>query len=69
MFAAPICRRRWRNNAFRSVSSDEDGGSLANIAASGARIKQSAIRSDQDCAPLSPFPAAGNRVARSFVQD
>ena len=36
MFAPPICRRRWRNNAFRSVSSDEDGGNPANIAASGA---------------------------------
>jgi hypothetical protein len=36
MFAPPICRRRWRNNAFRSVSSDDDGGSPANIAASGA---------------------------------
>ena len=36
MFAPPICRRRWRNNAFRSVGSDEDGGNPANIAASGA---------------------------------
>jgi hypothetical protein len=32
----PICRRRWRNIAFRSASSDEDGGNPANIAASGA---------------------------------
>ena len=32
----PVCRRRLRNNAFRSVSSDEDGGNRANIAASGA---------------------------------
>jgi hypothetical protein len=36
MLAPPICRRRWRNNAFRSASPDEDGGNLANIAASGA---------------------------------
>jgi hypothetical protein len=36
MFAPPICRRRWRNNAFRSDSSDEDGGKPANIAASGS---------------------------------
>jgi len=36
MFAPPICRRRWRKNAFRSVRSDEDGGDPANIAASGA---------------------------------
>jgi hypothetical protein len=36
MFAPPICRRRWRNTLFRSVSSDEDGGNPANIAASGA---------------------------------
>jgi hypothetical protein len=27
---------RWRNNAFRSASPDEDGGNPANIAASGA---------------------------------
>jgi hypothetical protein len=36
MFAPPICRRRWRNTLFRSVSSDEDGGNPASIAASGA---------------------------------
>ena len=36
MFAPPICRRRWRNTLFRSVSSAEDGGNPANIAASGA---------------------------------
>jgi hypothetical protein len=36
MFAPPICRRRWRNNAFRSGSSDEDGDNPANISASGA---------------------------------
>jgi hypothetical protein len=36
MFAPPICRRRWRNEAFPSVRSDEDGGNPANIAASGA---------------------------------
>ena len=42
MFAPPICRRRWRNNAFRSVSSDEDGGNLANIAASGSEQSNTA---------------------------
>jgi hypothetical protein len=35
-----MSRRRsageWRNNAFRSVSSDEDGGNPANVAASGS---------------------------------
>ena len=36
MFAPPICRRRWRDNAFRTARSDEDGGNTANIAASGA---------------------------------
>jgi hypothetical protein len=36
MFAPPICRGRWRNNALPFVSSDEDGGNPANIAASGA---------------------------------
>ena len=29
-------QERWRNNAFRSARSDEDGGNPANIAASGA---------------------------------
>jgi hypothetical protein len=47
MFAPPICRRRLRNNAFRSAGSDEDGGNPANIAASGASIKQSAIRAER----------------------
>jgi hypothetical protein len=36
MFAPPIWRRRWRDNAFRPVRSDEDGGNPANIAASEA---------------------------------
>ena len=46
MFAPPICRRRRRNDATgntaryqddgRFAGSDEDGGFLANIAASGA---------------------------------
>jgi hypothetical protein len=48
MFAPPICRRRWRNNAFRSVSSDEDGGNPANIAASGASNQQRAMREQKD---------------------
>jgi hypothetical protein len=44
MFAPPICRKSWRNNAFRSASSDEDGGNPANIAASGASNRHSAMR-------------------------
>jgi hypothetical protein len=52
MFAPPICRRRRRNDATgntaryqdagRFAGSDEDGGSLANIAASGASNRYSA---------------------------
>jgi len=42
MFAPPICRRRWRNNVFRFVSSDEDGGNPANIAASGSEQSNTA---------------------------
>jgi hypothetical protein len=33
---AAVLRRRWQNNAFRSVSSNEDGGKPANSGASGA---------------------------------
>jgi hypothetical protein len=40
MFAPPICRRRWRNNAFRSAKSDEDGGNPANIAINTARLRE-----------------------------
>jgi len=47
MFAPPICRRRWRNNAFRSVSSDEDGGNPANIAASSSEQSNTARLREQ----------------------
>ena len=44
MFAPPICRRRWRNNAFRSVSCDEDGGNQRTSPRAERAIKQSAMR-------------------------
>jgi hypothetical protein len=44
MFAPPICRRRWRNNALSFRQIDEDGGNPANIAASGASNRYSAMR-------------------------
>jgi hypothetical protein len=49
MFTPPICRRSRRNPAreltirnSRFVGSDEDGGSLANIAASGSERSDTA---------------------------
>ena len=45
MFAPPICEDEWRNNAFRSVRSDEDERHPANIARERQRaIKRSAMR-------------------------
>ena len=52
MFAPPICRKRWRNTLFPSVSSDEDGDNPANIAASGA-----SNRTKRDCANSETRPA------------
>jgi hypothetical protein len=36
MFASPICRRRWRDNAFPFRRIRRRGGNPANIAARGA---------------------------------
>jgi DNA-binding Lrp family transcriptional regulator len=48
MFAPPICRRRWRDNVSRSArSDDEDGGSPANIAASGSEQSNGARLREQ----------------------
>ena len=49
MFAPPICRRRWRNNALPFRQLDEDGGNLANIAASGASNQNTAPRIARRC--------------------
>ena len=43
MFAPPICRRRWRNNAFRSARSDEDGDNPATSQRAERAIQQGAI--------------------------
>jgi hypothetical protein len=44
MFAPPICRRRWAEQRFTVLPiSDDDGGNRANIAASGASNRYSAI--------------------------
>jgi hypothetical protein len=63
MFAPPICRRSWRNNAFPFASSDEDGGNPANIAASGAsnEIQRDAratqiSEKDRSAAAVAPKP-------------
>jgi hypothetical protein len=58
MFAPPICRRRWRNNAFRSVRSDEDGGNPANIAASGSEQSKTARLREQQLERSSEFGRA-----------
>jgi hypothetical protein len=43
MFAPPICRRDGRTTLYRSARSDEDGGNGANITASRASNRYSAI--------------------------
>jgi hypothetical protein len=50
MFAPPIRRRRWRNNAFRSARSDEVGG--LHRAIRSERSRQSSTERATEYSPL-----------------